>query len=133
MKRKNLLIGCGLVGALAVLVVFVLFVLAAKGCQGCVSGGPYPLVTEAARTDARVADAVGGIVQIGALPSGSVNYMNGEGHAEMSLPIDGQDRDAEYVAVVTKPRGAAEWQITSARLVLDDGTVVELDPPTPGG
>lgn len=131
MKRKNLLIGCGLTGALGLLVLFVLFVLAAKGCQGCVSGGPYPLVTESARTDARVADAVGGIVQIGAIPSGSVNYMNGEGHAEMNLAIDGEAHDAEYIAVVTKPRGASEWQITSAQLVLDDGTVITLDPPTP--
>lgn len=127
MKRKNLLIGCGLVGALCALVLFVLLALTARGCQGCVTGGPYGLVRDAAANDTRISDALGGVVGVNAMPSGSVNYMNGEGHAEMSLMIDGVNQDGEYVAIVVKPRGASEWEIASAQLVLEDGTVVELE------
>jgi len=130
-KRKNLWLGCGLVGALAALVLFVLVALTIRGCSGCISGGPYPLVTETARTDARISDALGGVVSVGSIPSGSINYMNGEGQAELSLFINGVDRDATYEASVLRPRGAEEWGIVSARLVMDDGTVVTLEPASP--
>jgi hypothetical protein len=130
-KRKNIWIGCGLVGALAALVLFVLVALTVRGCSGCISGGPYPLVTETARTDTRIADELGGVVSVGSLPSGSINYMNGEGQAELSLFIDGVARDASYEASVLRPRGSDEWRIVSARLVMDDGTIVALEPPAP--
>ena len=129
MKRKNLAIGCGLTSVLFGLVMFVMIVLAAKGCEGCVSGGPYGMVREAAASDARITEALGGVVSVSPMPSGSINYMNGEGQADLSLPIDGVDKDAEYVTAVRKPRGATEWEIVTAQLILDDGTVVVLDPP----
>ena len=133
MKRKNLAIGCGLTGALGVLVVFVLGALLAKGCQGCATGGPYGMVTEMAQTDDRIGEAVGGIVSVGGLPSGSINYMNGEGHADMSLWIDGEARDGTYHAVCFKGRGEESWTITQAEVILDDGNVIPLDPPIPAG
>ena len=130
-KNKNLLIGCLLTGALGFLVLFLMFVLAAKGCAGCVSGGgtgPYALVTEAASTDPRVEDALGGYVQVSPMPSGSINYVNGEGRADMTLFIDGVDRDGTYAATVIKPQGGT-WAIKEASLILEDGNVVLLEPP----
>lgn len=129
MKRKNLAIGCGLTGALGVLVVFVLGALLAKGCQGCATGGPYGMVSDMAIADERIAEAVGGIVMVGAMPSGSINYLNGEGHADLSLWIDGEARDGTYRAVCFKGRGEEEWTITQAEVILDDGNVIPLDPP----
>ncbi len=129
-RNKNLLIGCLLSGALGLLVLFLVLVLAARGCAGCVTGGgagPYALVRDAASTDSRVENALGGYVQISPMPSGSINYMNGEGRAEMSLFIDGVDRDGTYVATVVKPRGGS-WSIVEAELVLEDGNVVHLQP-----
>ena len=58
MKRKNLLIGCGLVLALSFLVIFVLFALVAKGCHGCATGasgaGQAALVTAQAELVGRL-------------------------------------------------------------------------------
>jgi len=45
----------------------------------------------------------------------------------MSLLVDGVNQDGEYVATVIKARGASEWEIVSAQLVLEDGTVVTLE------
>ncbi len=138
MKRKNLAIGCGLTGALGVLVVFVLGALLAKGCQGCVSGtgglfAPSNLAQTVAAQDNRVSEAVGGIVAISPLPSGSINYMNGEGSADVILFLDGEARDGEYHAQCHKPRGEDDWTITHAEVILDDGNVIPLDPPIPAG
>ncbi|MDP7112955.1 MAG: hypothetical protein QGH45_13375, partial [Myxococcota bacterium] len=70
MKRKNLLIGCGLVLALSFLVIFVLFALVAKGCHGCATGasgaGQAALVT--AQADPRIALEVGEIVLMTEIP-----------------------------------------------------------------
>jgi len=125
MKRKNLAIGCGLTSVLFGLVLFVMIVLAAKGF----SGGPYGMVREAAATDTRISDALGGIHAVSPMPAGSINYMNGEGQADLSLTIDGIDKDAEYITAVRKPRGASEWEIVTAQLIMDDGTSIVLDPP----
>ena len=138
MKRKNLAIGCGLTGLLGILIVFVMGALLAKGCQGCVSGSgglfaPSNLAQTVASQDERVSEAVGGIVLISALPSGSINYMNGEGSADVILFLDGEARDGEYHAQCSKPRGADAWTIVHAEVVLEDGNVIPLDPPVPEG
>ena len=131
-KSKNLLIGCSLFTLLCGLVLFVLIAVGFKACsEGCSSGsGPYGMVRESATADPRISDALGGINQVGALPSGSINYMNGEGHADLTLSIDGVDRDGTYVATVEKPRGG-EWAIVEATLIIEDGNEVRLDPPVP--
>lgn len=129
-KSKNLLIGCSLFTILCGLALFVLLAVGFKACSdGCsAGGGPYGLVMDAAANDPRVSDALGGINQVGALPSGSINYMNGGGHADLTLSIDGVDRDGTYLARVEKPAGG-EWAIVEASLVIEDGNEVRLDPP----
>jgi len=127
-KRKNLLIGCGLLMALSFLVMFVLFALVAKGCHGCASGaGQAALVT--AQADPRIALEVGEIVMMTEIPVYSRNYVNGEWYADTAVFVDGKDRDAEYQATVFKGKGEDVWTVTAAQLVLEDGSVVVFDPP----
>jgi hypothetical protein len=129
-KRKNLLIGCGLVLALSFLVMFVLFAVVAKGCHGCATGasgaGTAALVT--AQADPRIAVEVGEIVMMTEIPVYSRNYVNGEWYADAAVFVDGKDRDAEYQATVFKGNGEDAWTVTAAQLVLDDGSVVVFDP-----
>ncbi len=133
-KSKNLLIGCGLFGALATLVMFVVIAVGLKACSEGVSSmasgmtAPTEMTLSTARTDPRIADALGGIVEVGTMPSQSINFMNGAGRAELSVPIDGVDRDGTYSTIVEKPKGG-EWAIIEATLVIEDGNEVRLDPP----
>jgi hypothetical protein len=83
-------------------------------CGACIGGvvyGAFSVIKSAdvygealrqARADVRVTSALGSPLEDGAMPSGSVNVSNDEGHAELSIPVSG-------------PRGAGKLHLSADR------------------
>lgn len=131
MKRKNLWIGCGLVLALIVLVAFVGSAVVVKGCSDVVQGGrgAGPAAAAAASTDPRVDLEVGGIVGVTELPGFQGGCNNSTWTANPLVDVQGQTGHVIYSCTATKEQGEDDWTIVEAAMILDDQSVVILDPP----
>ena len=131
MKRKNLLIGCGMVLALVLLVTFVSGAVVVKGCHGLVEGGSGAgeAAAAVAAADPRVDEQVGGIVQVTELPGFQGGCNNSTWTAHPLVDVQGKTGHLIYSCTAMKEQGQQEWTIVEAAMILDDESVVVLEPP----
>lgn len=91
---------------------------------------PYQAAVESANHSAQVSAAIGTPIHVGWLASGSVNYNNSDGEANLSIPISGPKGHA-HILVAGKKR-ANRWTFQTFEVDVDgQSTPIELPNPAP--
>lgn len=75
------------------------------------SSEPYQIAVASAKDDPRVIQRIGTPITEGWLPTGSINYKNSSGDADIAIPISGPLGSATIYVVASKSDG--EWSFTT--------------------
>lgn len=77
------------------------------------------------QNSAQVQESLGTPIEAGWMFQGSVNYANGAGNADISVPVTGPKGEATLVAKATKQSGEA-WQYSVMEVRLAGGGTIDL-------
>lgn len=75
-------------------------------------------------------EALGAPITPGFWLTGSINFNNGEGAADLTIPVSGPKGSGTLRVIADKPGGSAAWNYTTRELRLegDDGQIIPLAP-----
>lgn len=123
---KGVLFGCGgcamAVGVLVLLgvAVFALVMSFMKGADACQMSLKAAQESEAMRVE------LGEPIQMGWLVSGSIKINNGDGTADVNVPVSGP-RDSASIHTVGTKQGGGPWNFTKMQATIDgNGKTVDL-------
>lgn len=124
-KNKWVLFGCG--GCLGLLV---LLGLAGAGIFWFAMGAlkktdVFAETLKRAQASSEVQQALGSPVDTGWMLQGSMNVNNGDGVADLTVPLKGSKAEGSVRVKATKS-ASTPWQYTVMEAVMPDGTVVDL-------
>lgn len=121
--------GCGCLGLVALVVAGVAIIF--FSVFGAIkSSDAYSETVALVQSHPEAVAALGEPVTPGFWLTGSINFNNGEGSADLTIPVSGPKGSGTLRIVADKPGGAAAWQYTTRELRLagDDGRVIPLAP-----
>lgn len=118
-------IGCGCL-ALVALVVAAVFVIIAVAMGAVKKSEVYTETVALVQTHPEAVALLGEPIKPGWFISGSISTANGEGTADFTIPVSGPQGSASLRVVAERPLRQS-WQYSVRQLVMDDGTVVDLE------
>jgi len=119
------IVGCGCLGlvALAVIGVVVIFSIVMGAVK---SSEAYTETVALVQNHPEAIALLGEPIKPGFMVSGSTSITNGEGQADLTIPVSGPQGSGSLRVVGERPLNQP-WRYTVRQLVMDDGTVVELE------
>jgi hypothetical protein len=85
----------------------------------------YKTALARAKSDRRVAAALGTPIKDGLVPSGKTNVAGPSGQADLAIPISGPKGKATIYAIATKSAG--RWEFSKLSVQVDGGETIDLD------
>lgn len=115
------LIGCGCLTVLCAAFVFVIVVVVFGAIK---HSGPYEESLRQARSDSRVADALGRPIRASFVVGGTVNIDSGKGNADINYTLRGSKQNGKMHVVATRIDHA--WSYSEMTVTPDEGAQIDL-------
>ncbi len=122
-------VGCGCLGLIALMIAGVAIIF--FGVMGVIKkSDTYSDTLALMQTHPEAIAALGEPIEPGFMLMGNISIQNGEGAADLTIPVSGPKGSGTMRVVADKPSGSSSWNYTTRELRLDDtdAPAIQLSP-----